>query len=291
MPYFCLAGQDFHFSYLLPEAAPFEINITEQGTADEVAPFIPPLFLKNELLSHIISWVAGAQRQVETWSAPPGLLVRVAGGSDFYLSPDGREIRCSSHEQGNGELSEIDRQILLGPVLVLALALRGTWSLHASAAIYDDKLVLFLGESGQGKSTLAAYLADEAGWRLAADDILPVTISSGGVTAWPHFPQLKLPVQAQPGPGLPEQLSVSMVCVLKEVGMNEMPGLELLTVNQAVKEWLGHTAGTRMFSPDLLRKHLVFCSQAVEQGPIYRLTYPHCRETLPIVKELLESIC
>ncbi len=188
-------------------------------------------------------------------------------------------------------LNETDRQILLGPALVLALALRGTWSLHASAAIYKDALILFLGESGQGKSTLAAYLANEAGWRLAADDILPVTMGTDGVTAWPRFPQLKLPVDAQPGPGLPEQLSISKVCVLSGAGEDEMPALERLPASQAIQAFLGHTAGTRLFTPELLGKHLAFCSQAAERAPVYRLTYPHRWDALPIVKDLLEKTC
>ncbi len=163
--------------------------------------------------------------------------------------------------------------------------------MHASAAIFNEKLILFLGESGQGKSTLAGYLANEAGWRLAADDILPVTGGSDGVLAWPHFPQLKIPVDAQPGPGLPERLAISKVCVLSDASVYEMPAMKLLSSTQAIQVYLGHTAGTRMFDPDTLQKHLAFCSHAAEKVPVYRLTYPHRWEGLRVVKELLEELC
>ena len=221
----------------------------------------------------------------------PDFLLRVAGGSDFIISPDGRDIRCAGWKQDGGELNETDRQILLGPVLVLALALRGTWSMHASAAIFNDNLLLFLGKSGQGKSTLAGYLSAEAGWRLAADDILPVTISSARMLAWPHFPQLKLPADAQPWLGLPEQLPIRKVCVLVDASVDEMPALQRLPASQAIQVILGHTAGTRMFPPALLAQHLAFCSRAIKQIPVYRLTYPHRREALPLVGKLLEGLC
>jgi hypothetical protein len=285
-----LAGQKFHFPGPLPEAAPFENTRNGKGTAEQAIPGVAPGLLHNKLIARTEGWVANAQRVVETWSAPAGLLVKVAGGSDFTISPDGREIQCASQGQDDGELSETDRQILLGPVLVLALALRGMWSLHASAAIYKDALILFLGESGQGKSTLAGYLAKEAGWHLAADDILPVTIGSNGVVAWPRFPQLKLPVESQPGLGLPEQLSISKVCVLSDAEVDELPALERLPASQAVQAFLGHTAGTRLFAPDLLSKHLAFCSQAAGRVPVYRLVYPHRREILPIAKGMLENL-
>ena len=286
-----LVGQEFHFPGPVPEAVPFEISKNEGGTAEEAVPLIPISLALIKLIVRTEGWVANAQRRVEIWSASAGFLLRTEGGNDFTISQDGREIRCASQGQGGEMLNETDRQILLGPVLVLALTLRGSWSLHASAAIYKDALILFLGESGQGKSTLAGYLANETGWRLAADDILPVTMGTNGVTAWPGFPQLKLPVDAQPGVALPDQLPISKVCMLSNAGENEMPALERLPASQAIQAYLGHTAGTRLFAPDLLGKHLAFCSQAAERVPVYRLTYPHRWDALPIVKGLLENLC
>jgi hypothetical protein len=286
-----LAGQEIHFPGSVPEAALFEITSPENGAAEEAVRFDSALPALTKLISHTEGWVANAQRRAEFWSVSVGFLMRIEGGNDFIIRPDGREIRCASQVQGGEILNETDRQILLGPVIVLALALRGTWSLHASAAIYKDSLILFLGESGQGKSTLAGSLAREPGWQLAADDILPVSMGTDNVVAWPRFPQLKLPVDAQPGLGLPEQLSISKVCVLSNADVDQMPALERLPASQAVQAYLGHTAGTRLFTPDLLGKHLAFCSQAAGRVPVYRLTYPHRWEALPIVKDLLEKIC
>lgn len=188
-------------------------------------------------------------------------------------------------------LSNLDREILLGPALILALALRDTWSFHASAASFQEKTLIFLGESGQGKSTLAAYLSRSPGWRSVADDILPVTIEPSGMTVWPHFPQLKLPTESQPWIGLPEQLPLGAVCVLEAAAPNQKPELHKLSSTQAVQAFISHTAGTRLFTPELLARHLEFSAQAAQQILAYRLTYPHRRDALPRVQELLEKIC
>lgn len=246
-------------------------------------------------------WIGNAERPVEIWSAPPGFIMRVSGGSDFYIAPLGetivrvrevpREKNLGDHQQLDSTLSELDREILLGPAVVLALAMRSTWSLHASAAMFAGNVILFLGESGQGKSTLAAYLSGNPGWRLVADDILPVKMDPDGVNVLPHFPQLKLPVEAQPGPGLPEHLPLTRLCVLTLAGQDTMPELQILPPNLALQALLSHTAGTRMFTPGMLGKHLLFCSLVAGQVPVYQLAYPHRRDALPGIKELLESIC
>ncbi|MGB8212673.1 MAG: hypothetical protein WCE68_03850 [Anaerolineales bacterium] len=284
MPWYRLAGQDFYFPGPIPELAPFENSALDAAPSPASVP--APL----ALICQTVGWVAGEQRQVETWSAPPGFRLRVAGGSDFYISPAGQIRLCTGPEQDKASLNETDRLILLGPVLVLALALRSTWCLHASAALFRQALLAFLGESGQGKSTLAGSLAAED-WRRVADDILPVTLEGGDLIAWPRFPQLKLPVQAPAGPGLPERLLIRTICVLTDVPADALPALQLLPVDQAIQAWLSHTAGTRMFGPGLLARHLAFCTQAAGRLPVYRLDYPHRWDALARIKGLLESIC
>ena len=290
------AGQEYTFSCPVPELQPFEIYKTEYAEGLSAIPAAVSLYCRTT------GWIGEEQREVECWFAPPGMILRVAGGSDFYISSDGRVIVPLEATKANGTnsqaastslLSGLDREILAGPALVLALALRGTWCLHASAAIFKESLILFLGESGQGKSTLAAYLATakNSGWRLVADDILPVTMAPNGVIAWPRFPQLKLPSQSQPGVGLPEQISVSKVCVLKNGGASDVPGMQLLPAGQSAHAFLSHTAGTRLFEPDLLAKHLTFCTQAAGCAPVYNLAYTHKRNVLPGVRQLLEGFC
>jgi hypothetical protein len=286
MGWYRMAGQEFYFSCTVLGMEAFEITDRER-----VAPVSLPDSVPLTLSSQTVGWVGEEQRQVEVWSARNGTLLKVSGGSDFFISSNGSCIHPAHSDLQ--EVTGLDREILLGPALVLALASRNIWSLHASAAIFKNCLCIFLGESGQGKSTLAAYLSsfEISGWRRAADDILPVTLNSSGVDVWPSFPQLKLPMNAQPGSSLPECIPLDRVFVLTSADLNASPQLQLLPKSKAAQILLSHTAGTRMFDSLMLARHLAFVTQVAAQIPTYQLIYPHRRDALPIVNELLENIC
>ena len=111
------------------------------------------------------------------------------------------------------------------------------------------------------------------------------------VDVLPRFPQLKLSREAQPGAGLPEHLPLNKTVALTPAGPDAVPELHLLPPSLAIQMLLRHTAGTRMFAPEMLGRHLSFCSLAAGQVPVYRLSYPHRKDALPRIKELLESLC
>jgi hypothetical protein len=238
---------------------------------------------------HANGWLADRFSTLSLWKDDSGTLMEVPAAGRYWIAADGSAVTMVSRMPDSDPA--LLGEALLGPPLVLALALRDTWCLHASAIIFGNCLVALLGESGQGKSTLAAHLAQNPGWRLVADDILPVSMNLGRVSAWTRFPQLKLPVEAQPGPGLPEELSISTICLLSNVGQEEMPALQRLSATQSVPVFLGHTAGTRLFDAGLLTKHLNFCTSAACRVPVYRLSFPRRLDALPEVRQLLEGLC
>jgi hypothetical protein len=283
LTYYIFAGQNFYFSHHIQT-----LNIFQAGIVEEANPFLIRPFIKGVLISCTEGWVAGSERLVEVYDEPSAMVLDVEGCGEFFIGKDGLQIGKSDQQ---GELSSLDREIILGPVLVLALALRGVWSLHASAAKYKEKVVVFLGESGQGKSTLAEYLSRNEQWQLVADDILPVKMDASGLNVLPRFPQLKLPVDSQPGIDLPEQLPLSMLVVLEHAEASQMPELKKLLIAQTVQSLLSHTAGTRMFTPSLLSQHLEFSTRAAQQIPAFKLIYPHRRDTLQQIKDFLEKAC
>ncbi|MCL4837235.1 MAG: hypothetical protein KJ058_04630 [Thermoanaerobaculia bacterium] len=181
---------------------------------------------------------------------------------------------------------------MLGPGLVLALALQGTWCLHASAAVREGQAVAFLGESGVGKSTLAAHLGGslQSGWHLVADDILPVTAGEGGAFAWPRFPQRKLPADAQPGAALPERLPLAAICDLVPAAPEAAPAAERLPEAAAATALLRQTAGARLFDAALLEAHLAFAAELAARVPVYRLAVPRRLEALGEVRRCVEEL-
>jgi ABC-type multidrug transport system fused ATPase/permease subunit len=91
----------------------------------------------------------------------------------------------------------MDEVLAAGPVLALALALRGQPCLHASAVSIRGQAVAFTAPSGGGKSTLAA-LACRAGAELVVDDTLAVAVDGSDVRCLPGSRGLRLrPVTAE----------------------------------------------------------------------------------------------
>jgi hypothetical protein len=282
MPVYCIAGQEIYFSSPVAGLEPYAVSgIQGEGVT----------FSQNSsftLSNQVTGFVGGRMRAVQVWTGASGTLLKVDGGGDVCILPGGREIL---RVDDSSEMTALDREILVGPALVLALAqCNRTWCLHASAAMFRDCLLVFLGESGQGKSTLAAYLSGEdRGWTRVADDILPVTAQSSRVEAWPHFPQLKLSDESRPSSNLPEGIPVKRICLLTD--SEESAKLELLARGKAAQILIGHTAGARLFDPRLLADHLAFAAEAARLVPVYALSYPRRWEALAKVKELLEASC
>jgi hypothetical protein len=282
-----LAGQDMEISCPVLELIPYQAH---SGYGAGKSPHLIPRQPSSERLTRLKTrgWVADSGRVVEILEQDDGYIVKVEGSANLFISRSGDEIALGIEDKEPGWL---ERQVISGPGLVFALALRGIWCLHASAAMFREKLFLFLGESGRGKSTLAGALSSQDGWKLVADDILPVTRNEIGLMAWPHFPQLKLPVDAQPAIELEDHYHVDNLFLLKTAFSSNTPSVEPITGAEEVKILLAHTAGTRMFTPELLGRHLEFCAAAAGKVHVSRLVYPRTMQALPAVRQLLEEQC
>ncbi len=111
----------------------------------------------------------------------------------FWVSKNGRLI---FHEKipskQNAAAPHVPPIIFLQTnVLSFSLIKLGYEAFHASAVKFEDKAVAFLGESGYGKSTLAACFFREK-FDLLTDDIFAIQKRSGSFWTPPGVPQIKL---------------------------------------------------------------------------------------------------
>ncbi len=106
-----------------------------------------------------------------------------------YLVTNGREIVVSPD---TGALPLDVRAYLLGTIFTVLCQQRGLLPLHASAVSTTEGAVAFLARSGQGKSSLAAHLA-QRGLRVLADDVCLIDPTPAHeVMVIPSAPWLKL---------------------------------------------------------------------------------------------------
>jgi hypothetical protein len=120
--------------------------------------------------------------------------VRLQGVGEFLISSDGRQITGRRHSGAHAESFQV---YLLGQALSYALVKRGFEPLHATAIVVNGSAAVLLGDSGFGKSSLAACFL-EAGHRLLTDDLLVLRPCGDGFMAYPGPPRIKLfPRQAR----------------------------------------------------------------------------------------------
>lgn len=231
--------------------------------------------------------IADGQRRVVCHVSASGYRLAVEGIATYWISLDGGQI--AEVEVDPLAPSDTRAAAALGAPLILALARRGTFCIHASVAAFGDQLVAFIGESGAGKSTLARFLnADKsAGWRRIIDDTLPLApVGEGPVRALPHFPQLKLPDDRQPSRLVAAQIPLSAVYVL---GSGSDVCITPIRPGEAALALAGNTVAGRLFGRALLANHLNFCAELALRLPVRRLSYPRDLSMLPVVGEILAA--
>ncbi len=128
----------------------------------------------------------------EAISWPPngghGFRLRYDDGSVFIVDERGTRIWAVWPKSLTLEDTAV---YLLGPVLALALRLRGITCLHASAFSVDGRAVALVGPSGAGKSTIAAAFAGR-GFAVLSDDMLALEDQHDNFIAHPGYPRLRL---------------------------------------------------------------------------------------------------
>jgi len=117
-----------------------------------------------------------------------GYLLSFPGLAEFYSTAGETEIEC--YPQDGVELGDV-RHLLLNQVIPLLLSQQGELVLHASAVVFHDQAIGFLGEAGWGKSTLCASFC-QMGLEFLTDDGLLLRRDSEQIFCYPSFPGLRL---------------------------------------------------------------------------------------------------
>jgi hypothetical protein len=275
-----------------------------------------PLKIAWGQLSPIYSNVAQqspSQGSLYIYRLPDADVLRYADKFDFYVSAN--SIHCHLHDPQYENLAEIH---LLGTIICYWLEQQGILTLHASAAIIQDKAVAFLSHSGNGKSTLAVNFLT-SGHALLTDDILPVEKKGERYWGRPGFPQLRLwpqearhffgtehhfdqvipttekkriPLQAV---GLLDRFCnqarpLGCIYLPEKVDPAESTAIQIkpVTKRDVVMELVKHSFVPRsMHKIGLQPARLEKFAQIAEQIPVRRLIYPSGYEHLPRVRDAI----
>ena len=89
--------------------------------------------------------------------------------------------------------------MVLSKLLPITHMQRGHEVLHASSVLYNGRAVLFLGDSGAGKSTCAAFFSLQGDFSILGDDTTALTTHSNGLHAISNSSYARLDAQAADG--------------------------------------------------------------------------------------------
>ncbi len=139
------------------------------------------------------------ERRYQTGDGPPDLVATrldggrwlefaYANGPTFVM--DARASRVWASAASSPDPDGVE-DYLLGPILGIALRLRGALCLHASAVDVGGRALAFAGPAGAGKSTMAASFA-RAGFPVLADDTITLIARASSWVVAPACPRIRL---------------------------------------------------------------------------------------------------
>jgi hypothetical protein len=246
-------------------------------------------------------------------------LARLADGSsymhwkdlgEFLVSSDGRQITCRKFPEAAMESFQV---YLLGQALAFALVKQGFEPLHATTLEIKGRAVAFLGDSGFGKSSLAACFL-EAGHTLVTDDMLILLETGDGHVAYPGpdrikvFPGIARRFLGKRASGVPMNAdtkkqvipigrsacfypvplaSIYALCAPHEVRRKGVIRIEPLTPREAFISIVGNTFNSALSGADRLQRQAEAAIRLVRSVPVKKLFYPRVLSQLPAVRDAI----
>lgn len=213
-----------------------------------------------------------------------------------------------------GASEEALRLFILGTGLAVLLHQRGFTVLHASSVAVRGKAVVFLGEGGAGKSTLAAAM-HARGHALLTDDVTAIeSMPESDLVVRPGFPQFKLWPRSLSAigktpeglPRLNERIDKRAVRISSGFSTEAAPlnciylleqdsslGIEPMSRKEALAQLLPHWYSARI-SANLMQalglsSQFLQCAQLAEKVGVFRLRRPLDLEIMPEVLSMVEE--
>lgn len=239
-----------------------------------------------------------------------GYVMRVKDVGDYWVR-DGCEIIVQPAE--SADLVSV-RLYLVGSAMGMALHQRGLLVLHGAAVRRGARASIFVGDSGDGKSTMAACLG-AAGYEILGDDTMALwPCAERGFLVWPGSSTFKLWIDTIDALGMPadglesvgerldkffvsnaapaanEPVPLDEIFLLEAGNATEQASLDVVVGLQALGIVSQNTYRPE-YVPLLGRDaaHFRLCSQVVERVSVLRLRRPWSLDRIDESLALLEE--
>lgn len=214
----------------------------------------------------------------------------------------GKKVLIMAHPETSKEILEL---YLRGTVLAILLYQKGVFCMHASSVLSKNKVILFAGNSGSGKST-TAYILHKAGYPCLNDDVTPIYCTQSAIETRSLTSEIKIdkvllsddstPYRAVPSqehkvffPIAAKKDPISIHCMYvfrwgEHFAITEITGSEKLNI------LLQHVFRNEYLQsfPDLQQKFFNEFVQFIGNIPIYLVTKAKDRDPQKVVELLIQ---
>ncbi len=312
MPHYTYCNQVIVSTVPLPALSPTTDNTTDFWfRLEEVRP-------QEENGPWLHEWPGLSGEKVLSYNKlGDGHLLRFPTLVDFIISHSAKHITCFPVP---GTTTETIQHLFLDQVLPRCLGHQGMVMLHASAVSIPGGVVLFVGQTGEGKSTLAGYfhqsenkaLSDDCVRILDEKDAVKVIPSYESLRLWPDAQQFLYPnlrettpmahysskqqirtfnqVSNSSGSDFLDGYPIQAVMVLHKSDTStesEIVQLDTITLREAFIEMMKQTFLLDLTDQDQYSHLMGALGRMIPRVRCYTLRLPHDYKFLPQVRQMI----